>query len=140
MSIEVGPDKNIGTSEEASAQTPESGYGFYGCLGSIILLFAVLMFMGDCGCGSTKDGPEHDETMAWVMTQQFIKDQLKAPSTAKFPWTANAVTYLGDGRYRVTAYVDSQDSFGAMIRMNFTATVKYRGDDYWVLEKLLEQP
>jgi len=86
-------------------------------------------------------GSSTGETVeAWVAAKQFVRDKLISPSTAKFNGIARSpyVVYLGDARYRVTASVDSQNGFGAMIRTEFEATVRARRDEHqtWVLEDL----
>lgn len=61
-----------------------------------------------------------------------VKNNLKAPSTAKFPghimesdeWVINK----NGNRYTVSSYVDAQNSFGTMIRSNFTVTYEWNGD------------
>jgi len=47
---------------------------------------------------------------------------LKSPSSAKFPWGLKSSLISGD-KYRVANYVDSQNSFGAMIRTNYVCEV-----------------
>jgi len=86
--------------------------------------------------------PEHDKLTAWVMAQEFVKKQLKAPGTAEFGslWKGDhqdpekAVAHLGDGRYRAIGWVDAQNTFGAVLRQRFTITVRYVGDDNWQVE------
>lgn len=61
-----------------------------------------------------------------------IPSYLKSPSTASFPGTIldldqYSVTREGDS-WTVTSYVDSQNSFGAMVRASFTATYFWDGD------------
>ena len=41
---------------------------------------------------------------------------------------------LDANTFRVFAYVDAQNAFGAEIRKRYTATVKYVGDDKWRAE------
>jgi len=79
---------------------------------------------------------------AWVATRFMIEDRLVAPSTAKFHGGASNVVYLRDNRYRVEGSVDSQNSFGAMIRTTFQAIVRDEGDEHqtWVLEDLQTSP
>ncbi len=74
-----------------------------------------------------------DKAGAWVMCQQFVKEQLKAPSTAKFPLVdlTKDVIDLGDDRYRAMAYVDAENSFGARLRIDFTCELEYQGNDVW---------
>jgi ribosomal protein L40E len=69
---------------------------------------------------------------AYIMSQQFVKEILKSPRSAKFPWYDNSfVTDLGDGRYVVYAYVDAQNAYGAMMRTKYMCTIKYTGNDNW---------
>ncbi len=66
------------------------------------------------------------------MSQSFLKDRLKAPSTASFPWYSDSsvtVTHEGAGVFTVRAYVDSRNSFGAMLRTRYTCKLKDKGDD-----------
>jgi hypothetical protein len=74
----------------------------------------------------------------------MVEDDLKAPSTAKFNGGGYApyVSYLGSDRYRVSGSVDSDNSFGAMIRTTFQAIVRDKGDEHqtWVLEDLQTSP
>lgn len=50
--------------------------------------------------------------------------QLKSPASAQFP--VDLISIVGDDirGYRVEGFVDSQNSYGAMIRNDFTAEVK----------------
>lgn len=80
---------------------------------------------------------EHDPLSAYVMAQDFVSSQLKAPSTAKFQsYSKDLVQDLGGGRYRISAYVDAQNSFGATMRNKFNCTVKYTGNNKWVSEEV----
>ncbi len=84
-----------------------------------------------------------NEIDAWVATKQFVRKSLKAPSTADFgslfgesqdPKTACRAH--GNQMWRCSGWVDSQNSFGAMIRTRFVAVVKTTGNDTWSLELL----
>jgi len=70
---------------------------------------------------------------AATIIQRYVKKNLKAPRTAKFPWFEEA-SYLGDGRYQLISYVDAQNTFGALIRTRYYCIVKYDGSD-WSIEK-----
>lgn len=78
-----------------------------------------------------------DTTMAFVMSQEFLKERLKSPASAEFPYTSSQgvkIDYLGDCRHRVLAYVDAQNTFGAMLRMKYSAELQYQKDsDLWRL-------
>lgn len=103
----------------------------------IVVLWAFVATVILAGCGSEEPKSEHSKATASVMAEEFVKNSLKSPSSAKFQWyDENQVEDLGDGKYKVTSYVDSQNSFGAMLRTNYVCTVKYIGNDKWSLEDL----
>jgi len=112
------------------------------CLIGVIASFALLCYAISLptpppSAETTAPKVEHDPLSAFVMSQTFVEKQLKAPATAKFPlYSESKVTDLGDGKYKVDSYVDAQNSFGAMIRTNYTCTLKYVGDDKWQAEEV----
>jgi hypothetical protein len=61
-----------------------------------------------------------------IDAQDRIKKVLKAPSTAKFPSITKWGFTKDNGVVTVSAYVDSENSFGAMLRSNFQ--IKYAKD------------
>lgn len=87
--------------------------------------------------GGSKGAPapviQDDGTMAEIMAERFVKEELRCPATASFP-AADAVR-SGDG-WRVTSYVDSQNGFGANVRTPWTAIVKDCGAGRWQLVSL----
>ena len=74
--------------------------------------------------------------------QQVITERLKSPSSAKFPdYEDGFVTRTGDNTYHVISYVDSQNSFGAMLRAKWTATIHRESDDKFRSEGVvIQQP
>lgn len=71
---------------------------------------------------SSKDD---DFWFAVTAAQNLVKEQLKSPSTASFPSNASAYDVTTDGTYfYVSGYVDAQNSFGAELRQNWTASFK----------------
>ena len=63
----------------------------------------------------------NEEIMAVV--KPVIGSQLKCPASAQFP--IDLISIVGDDfrGYQINGFVDSQNSYGAMIRNDFTATV-----------------
>ena len=57
------------------------------------------------------------------VVKPVICNQLKSPSSAQFP--VDLISIVGDDTrgYQVSGFVDSQNSYGAMLRNDFTATV-----------------
>jgi hypothetical protein len=79
-------------------------------------------------------------TMAIIICEDFVKERLIAPTTAKFPgvrdadiWTLGKESGKYENAFHVESYVDSQNSFGAMIRSFYTCDVNYVGNDEWKL-------
>lgn len=75
----------------------------------------------------------NDASMAYIMSQNFVRRQLKAPSTASFPSGASQFSAgIGNCKFVINSYVDSQNSFGVIARSRFTATMEYLPDgDSW---------
>ena len=62
----------------------------------------------------------HTDSEAFSCATAIVKSVLKSPSTAKFCWITDAtITHLGNGEYKVTGWVEAQNSFGATLRQNF---------------------
>lgn len=76
-------------------------------------------------------------TEAIIMSQQFVKQRLKTPKVAEFQNAAGAISLPHDRnphRFTVLSYVDSQNSFGAMIRTRYRCDLEYQpSDDKWKL-------
>lgn len=72
-----------------------------------------------------------EQSQLKIWTEEHIKKILKSPSSAKFPggfltpFEGWSFSKNGTG-YTVTSYVDSQNSFGAMIRSSFTITYEWK--------------
>lgn len=89
----------------------------------IILLPCLFLF----GC---KDKCPSD-VEAWTMAQYIVKNNLKSPSSADFPYKGTVIT--GDVKkedlkicsFFVGGPVDSQNSFGAIIRSHYAMDLKY---------------
>lgn len=87
-----------------------------------------------------ENGPERetcrDSVTAYAMAQYFIKQGLKSPYSAVFaPLSETQTHYHGGCRHTIASYVDAQNGFGAMLRTRYEATVRYKGNGTWVLEK-----
>lgn len=77
-----------------------------------------------------------DRSDACFMSQKFVRQNLKAPTTAEFPaWTEeNCNARQINGTWKVRSYVDSQNSYGAMIRSDYGVEMSYNaGADTWTL-------
>lgn len=123
---------------QAKKGSSDTTTGCLGCLG----LFVILLIVGTL-CPSSHSGSstsDHDGTMAEVMCEKFMKNQLRAPATADFSSSSESATPMGNDKFVVRGYVDAQNGFGANIRTNYVCTVQYTGGANWRLLSLTTSP
>jgi len=72
---------------------------------------------------------------ARVFIQMVVKGRLKLPSTSDFAWLDSRVEPLGDNRYAMKSYVDSQNSFGSTVRTYFDC-IAIKESGKWRIERL----
>ncbi|NFG98404.1 hypothetical protein FDC49_01770 [Clostridium sporogenes] len=109
----------------------------------VVLLCSSLVFCLGIftGCSSKiEETPEQKERKkkieVYKASQEFVKEQLKAPATAEFPnFEDGKVVVAGDEkRYTVIAHVDAENSFGAKIRSKFLCNLKDDGNGGYEVE------
>lgn len=87
----------------------------------------------------TPTPPQFKEHMAQIKCERFVKERLKAPSTARF---YNTKTYGREGRERnyhaVLGQVESQNALGVPLVSSYRCDVHYlpNSPGEWVLDKL----
>ncbi len=99
-------------------------------VGSLIMLgiSALGGIFGNSG-GKTSPPILHSDLGAWSVCRQFVDRNLVAPATADYPWGYSDYTRsLGGGHYVVSAYVDSENGFGAKLRSYFKCEVRQSGE------------
>jgi hypothetical protein len=74
--------------------------------------------------------PSDIEIASWA--QVAVLDHLKCPSTARFLMDDTILPTGTPGEYKVMGHVDSQNSFGAMLRSSYAVTLHKAGVDHWV--------
>ncbi len=87
-------------------------------IATLVLLLAAssLGFAEQPGIGATTQNAA-DEKAAIELCHAAVRAVLKTPSVAQFP--NDRLSYQGAGMYSVSGSVDSQNSFGAMLRMEY---------------------
>ena len=95
-------------------------------------------YKGYAGSGTTTSTSSYstsisddDKLLCWLVTEEYVKSQLKSPSSAKFPstYTSSDISYSRSGTtYTVRSYVDADNSYGANIRQYFTIQIEIIGD------------
>jgi hypothetical protein len=104
-------------------------------------ILAVFIAFLIAGCFASKpESPDawktkDNTTMAYVMMEEFVKDKLKSPSSAEFAgMTDPGFKIKKNGfEYTIGSWVDSQNSFGAMMRTRFAGKVRQIDKDNWEL-------
>lgn len=122
-------------------------------LAIVAVLFVIVSLAGVTMTGNATATPRApDELDACLAAQQFVERALKAPSTARFPACgAPSVTIKSQAPpagdhwsptgHTVTGYVDSQNSFGAMLRSTYVVQMLYDpGSRKWHLQKITFRP
>jgi len=107
-----------------------------GCLSVLIIavvLISVMFFLGIFSDGSSTDNSTStNKFLAYDYAEQFVKKELKSPSTADFPGFSEKkehISDMGGGRYKISSWVDSQNSFGAQIRTSFSCIIIFDGEN-----------
>lgn len=78
-----------------------------------------------------------DQAEATVMAEKFVKRYLISPGSAQFSsYSETTASYLGEQRWRVSGWVDSQNKFGALLRNNYICTMVYEGNSRWKPENV----
>lgn len=86
-----------------------------------------------------------NSTMAFVMSQGFVRQRLKSPGTADFPTITSPgvrVEYLPQEsgcKHAVLAYVDAQNSFGGTVRNRYSVIMERVSGDVWRAHDLIIQ-
>ena len=85
--------------------------------------------------------PCGNKGMAYVMSQTAVERVLRAPSSARFPYSPVASKFLGNCKWFVMGEVDAQNAFGAMLRTTYSATLQYHpSTDGWSVIKVDVDP
>lgn len=93
----------------------------------MLLWLAVLVVGLPAACTGalmlSSDGEwEPTEREAQAVCQDWVEDQLKSPTSAKFSGVA---TTAAGGQYEITGQVDAENGFGATVRTPWTCSVRY---------------
>lgn len=74
-------------------------------------------------------------SQAMVQCRGHVRDRLRAPATAQFSgFNETNAQEVSTDLFRVTGYVDAENSFGANIRTTYQCTVQYEGSTYRLVD------
>lgn len=101
----------------------------FGTIG-IILFFSFIFRV--CSGGSTRS--DDTDTMALVMSRDFVRDKLLSPSTAEFAGMSDSKVVKKGEAWTVVSYVDAKNAFGVPLRKHYACRLRYnKGDNTWSL-------
>lgn len=111
----------------------------------LFLIVAFIFLCYKCSCSDDENNnsqqtelSESDlELDAYIDSQVSVKNSLKSPSTAEFPFGGYSVVKMDENVYVVNSYVDSQNGFGAMLRTRYSCKITLFGNDDYTCEDLM---
>lgn len=103
-------------------------------INAILWPIAIYLLLSAAQPGELSPGKQ-----AFYTAQEFIKMQLKAPSTAEFQSYSDELVKYGNGTYQVTMDVDAENSFGAKIRSTYVLNLQLRSDNKWYCTYIHEE-
>lgn len=81
-----------------------------------------------------KDAFNHSNKDVIKIAEKYVLDKLKAPATAQFGAAQDYTIKCYGNMWFVDCFVDSQNSFGAMIRTKFSMTITYSSKDNYTVD------
>lgn len=92
-----------------------------------VICIVCVTFIISTGCLSTNVSISE----VYDVATEFVRRQLKAPSTAEFsPIEETSIKKMNENTWRVTGYVDSQNSYGAMLRSYWRVETCLNNDEW----------
>lgn len=110
-------------------------------ISSVLVIFIFLFFAFGSDDDDSSSPTVANKMLAYSYAEDFVKQRLKSPSTAKFPSIfekADHITELGNNKYRINSWVDSQNGFGAMLRSRFSCKIIFKDEKIRVENLLIE--
>lgn len=112
----------------------------------VCVVFFIIFLVFKCSCSKTDEekaiqNEQNLKSTAYFNGQECVKELLKSPSTAEFPYGSEQfVTQIDEDTFIINSYVDSQNSFGAMLRTQYVCQVTLIDNENYTCDsvKLLE--
>lgn len=81
---------------------------------------------------------EDEKGNAVAIAQREIKDRLKSPSSAKFPWSFDEYTITkSDRTFKVKSYVEAKNSFGTLLKINYMVKFTMTGSETYTVDSIV---
>lgn len=133
---------------KSTKKTQKTKWAPFGHSPLFVFSLCSIVFLGAWGYGSytaksDKSSYERvpiiDKSTAQYACENFVKNNLKSPSTAAFPpITEMQIESDINNIWTVNSYVDAQNSFSAMIRSQFSCQIKIEGANAKLLNLRIE--
>jgi len=135
-----GRDLNNDTQPVQTEAPEKKSHTFLWLLGAVALIVVILGYILSQGTGSTSTTTPTEPIVAGMyedelyeikaLSEEYVKLGLKSPASAVFPsldeWNFSRPY---DPIVEISSYVDAQNSFGALIRSDFTIQIIYKTRD-----------
>ena len=89
---------------------------------------------------NNNDKNEINESDVWYEAKEIVKNRLKAPSTASFCSKSSATITKSGKTWVIEGYVDAENSFGAMIRNDFTVVLVFKNETQYTISNCTITP
>jgi len=99
----------------------------------VLIIVGIVIGVSSGGGSSKKKDCLHNEYYdAYSYAEKFVKEKLKSPSSAQFPemreYRDHVQTIESGEKFRINSWVESQNSFGAMLRTPFSCDIIFTKD------------
>ena len=115
-----GSDKKSIRVNDRPSPSPENRSGAWIFALGVAL---IVLIIGSCA-GGTSSSKKCDEAAAYVAAKSSVRSQLKAPSSARFPFATTGHVIKSGNSYKISSWVEAENSFGASLRVPWTASVR----------------
>jgi hypothetical protein len=106
-------------------------------LKTMLVIGAVLGLLLESACGGSADADRaFRRSTACGMAERFVKDALKAPSTASFQDCQDVTVSQVGSTWTLSGYVDAQNAFSAKLRNPYLVEMVDTGKGNWELVRL----
>jgi hypothetical protein len=107
-----------------------------GCAWIFAALAAIIfiLVLTDKNSESSNQNSDNQNLEAYVYSQQIVEEQLKSPASADFPTFSDALVNKAGDIYTINSYVDSQNSFGANLRSQYTCQLRYENRLFFLID------
>lgn len=112
---------------------------FLGCGSILVVIFLVGFWLfGGLKPPKAQEPYKPGSYTIYSAVKSYVEPRLKSPASAKWQGAGSAnIQEVSPSTWKVASYVDAPNSFGAMLRVRFVATVKCYGKDNWELVELI---